>query len=281
MNEIGFSLSIKAQNIEHHFYNKLAIVYVEGKDDLVFWNNYFSDKEFELRESGGCKELEKKMQEIIQDKLRVIVACDSDYSHYIQTIYNHPLIIRTISHSIECMMYCPININKCIKNISRSLEDKIETIESLYHEFCLLTKELLVYDITSNKYKKGISIFDDSCKRFLTSNNSVRISQEKIDQFITGIKSQFNDDDLNEIRQQIEKDKRPLRNIIKGHFQTDFVRNVIKYLSESDDKKGVSISNDALFALLIECTPKCTNHCEEKNYLVQKIEDAKSYLKCK
>ena len=281
MNEIDFSFSIKAQNIEHHFYNKLAIVYVEGKDDLVFWNNYFSDKEFELRESGGCKELEKKMQEIIQDKLRVIVACDSDYSHYIQTIYNHPLIIRTISHSIECMMYCPININKCIKNISRSLEDKIETIESLYHEFCLLTKELLVYDITSNKYKKGISIFDDSCKRFLTSNNSVRISQEKIDQFITGIKSQFNEDDLNEIRQQIEKDKRPLRNIIKGHFQTDFVRNVIKYLSESNDKKGVSISNDALFALLIECTPKCTNSCEEKNYLIHKIDEAKSYIKFK
>ena len=91
----------------------------------------------------------------------------------------------------------------------------------------------------------------------------------------------YNEDDLNEIRQQIEKDKRPLRNIIKGHFQTDFVRNVIKYLSESNDKKGVSISNDALFALLIECTPKCTNSCEEKNYLIHKIDEAKSYIKFK
>lgn len=42
-NTENFSFSIKAQNIQAQFYNRKAVVYVKGQDDLNFWNVYFPE----------------------------------------------------------------------------------------------------------------------------------------------------------------------------------------------------------------------------------------------
>ena len=46
------ALDVKAQ-----FYNKRAIVYVEGVDDVPFWGEYFDSADYEVQEVGGCENL--------------------------------------------------------------------------------------------------------------------------------------------------------------------------------------------------------------------------------
>ena len=49
VNNEEFTFSIKAQNVEAKFYNKKAIVYVEGIDDINFWRPHFPNSDFEIK----------------------------------------------------------------------------------------------------------------------------------------------------------------------------------------------------------------------------------------
>lgn len=195
-NNEEFTLSIAAQNVEAQFYGKKAIVYVEGQDDLHFWKPYFSEKNFELRQVDGCRNLDDYINDVLHNGLKCIVACDADYSQYQTPEVSNPLIIHTLSHSIECVMYCPYNLNECIKKLSRSFQDKIDEIQACYDQFGNDIRELVAFDIANNIYGKGVSICGDSCVRFLSSNSSTTIDTNRLVQFISSVSHFFSDEEL-------------------------------------------------------------------------------------
>lgn len=275
--EESFQLSIGAQNVEAKFYGKLAIVYVEGPDDKVFWSQYFDKRRFEIRKKDGCRNLDDIIDAIVNKGLKQIVACDADYSFYEKSQISHPLVVMTVSHSIESIMYCPVNLNACVQKLARDIDDHLDEINVLYEMFSNDIKELLVYDIVNNVYRHGESIFGDSCVRFLKSNHSTSIDKDKVCELIK--KNTFPADEIKQVEELMEKDKRSIRQIAKGHFQTGFVTNLLKQLSSSisGDNCG-SISSDSLFALLVKCTPDCSVDCEERDSLRKKVERAVQYL---
>ena len=81
-NNDEFTFSIKAQNVEAKFYNKKAIVYVEGVDDVNFWRPYFPNSDFEIKSVNGCKNLKKKLYEIENNGLRcILVDSNAKFPH--------------------------------------------------------------------------------------------------------------------------------------------------------------------------------------------------------
>ena len=275
----GFSFSIKAQNVEAQFYNKQAIVYVEGDDDLNFWHQFFYDTNFEIKKVDGCKNLDKKIEQIESCGLKCIVACDSDYRSFAKSKKDHPLVIRTLSHSIECIMYCPTNVAACIQKLSKSFCDKTDDIQASYHKFGNDIKELIAYDIANNIYQVGKKVAGDSCKRFLKSDKSIHVDLEKISQYLALIKESFEGIDINSIIQEINADNRTMRQIAKGHFQTSFVTNLIKYFVKQITGTNTNLPDDVLYALLVQCTPSCCKDCVEKKSIKMKIEQALYFLK--
>lgn len=274
-----FNLSIAAQNVEAQFYNKLAIVYVEGNDDKLFWAQFFDGNQFEIRTVDGCKNLKDYENEILYHGLKCIVAKDADYSSYKGSESTHPLIVCTLSHSIECVMYCPYNVNACLKKFARSLEDHLAEILQCYNDFFTDTKELLIYDIANNVFGLGCSVCGDSCMPVMESNHSVKVSTEKRDRLLQQIASAFPPEKVEKARQLLNDDQRTLRQITKGHFQTSFVMNLLKKLtSQITGDKSPSISNDALYALLITCFPSCQVDCEERKILRQRAAAATAAL---
>lgn len=274
-----FSFSIKAQNVEAQFYNKKAIVYVEGDDDLNFWDQYFDKADFEIKKLDGCKNLEKKISDIENNGLKCIVACDSDYRSFEESFKEHPLVVRTLSHSIECVMYCPTNIAECIKKLSRTFLDKTDDIRSCFEQFGNDTKELIAYDIANHIHQLGVKVAGDSCKRFLKSDKSTSISLEQISAYLSTIKQAFNGIDIDCIIQKIENDSRNMRQITKGHFQTSFVVNMIKSFVKQISGSSITLPEDVLYALLVNCTPTCCQKCAEKETIKRKIETALNFLK--
>lgn len=268
-NKESFQLSIQAQNIEAKFYNKQGIVYVEGPDDKIFWSQYFDTSRFEIRALEGSKNLEDYENDIIHHGLKCIVAKDADYSSYLQSANRHPLIVCTLSHSIECVMYCPHNINAYLKRLARTLDDYSTQIVSLYDSFCEDCTELIVYDIANSIFGVGCSVCGDSCIPFMKSDKSIHISQEKIDNFMKKIECKFTSQQISDARRFLKNDGRHKRQICKGHFQTSFVLNLLKYLTHQiTGNHSPSISKDALYAQLVKCNPDCTQlDCKEKNYI--------------
>lgn len=275
-----FSLSIPAQNIEARFYDKIGIVYVEGDDDKLFWAQYFDKNLFEIRKVDGCKNLEDYENDILHHGLKCIVAKDADYSSYINNLSGHPLIVCTLSHSIECVMYCPYNVNACLKRLARSLENHIDEIKRYYDDFFEQTKEIVVYDIANNVFGIGCSVCGDSCIPIMESNHSVKVSANKRDELISQISPLFTPDQITKAKQMLEGDERDMRQIMKGHFQTSFVLNLLRKLSsEIRGDKAPNISNDSLYALLITCSAECREECKERSTLMQRVNAAKASLK--
>lgn len=266
-----FQLSIPAQNVEAKFYNKRGIVYVEGDDDIVFWSQYFKPEAFEFRPMNGCNNLADIEYKIIHNGLKCIVAKDADYSAYLPITNKHPLIVCTLSHSIECVMYCPYNINAYLKRLAKCLDNHVDDIMDLYDKFCDDTKELVLYDIANNIYGLGQSVCGDSCIPIMQSNTSVKVSSDKVKSAIDKLKKTITSDKVELVRRLVDGDSRHMRQITKGHFQTSFVINMLKHLSSKYGNNGVSLSKDALYAMLVICFPDCENDCKERKVIKNRV----------
>ena len=124
--------SDSAISITHKFYNSQVMVYVEGDDDIPFWDELFRKRVpidfYTIEQVGGKNNLRKHINAIKRgDITNVIVACDSDYNRILydttSTLYNNPLIIMTHGHSIEntILNMSGMNINANINEINFSL----------------------------------------------------------------------------------------------------------------------------------------------------------------
>lgn len=269
---VPFQLSIPAQNIEAKFYNKRGIVYVEGDDDVIFWSQFFEPNHFELRPLNGCNNLKDIEDNIIHHGLKCIVAKDADYSPYLSKEDAHPLIVCTLSHSIECVMYCPYNINAYLKRLARCLDDHMEEITAIYDKFCDDVKELVLYDIANNVFGLGCSVCGDSCIPVMQSNSSVEVSADKVNCIIKKVGKKIPSDMVERARSFLNNDSRHMRQVIKGHFQTSFVINLLKYLSSKIGKShSLSISKEVLFAMLVNCPPDCKIDCVERETIKKRV----------
>ena len=72
-----------ALNAKSAFYRAKTMIYVEGDDDLMFWEEVFSqvpDFAFEIESVGGSPELDKHIKNIEAGSLDAIAARDERFS---------------------------------------------------------------------------------------------------------------------------------------------------------------------------------------------------------
>lgn len=282
--------SAPAISITHEFYNTQVMVYVEGDDDIPFWDELFKkivpDGFYTIEQVGGKSNLRNCINAIKRgDITNVIVACDSDYNRILydntSTLYNNPLIIMTQGHSIENTMFCPRTVAKYIKNVLKTTTDYYPLTKTWYEQFCSLSLKLLPYDILnqeefennddSNKKK----VYNERFHRLQDDSNPTMLSENKIEVLISKIKSNYKESDIIDIENRIAVDSREPRYIIQGHFLEIAVMN---YIRETIKKaKKVSLSNEAIFTSFIDCHTQCNSICNDRQVLFQQIETAYQY----
>lgn len=274
------SYSTDALNVKSLFYNKSFIVYVEGQDDINFWDNFFSNTtelEYRVEESpGGKTGLKDYMDKIVNEDAQIIVACDNDYNTMVEPKekYIHDRIIRTYGYSIENSMYCPHNINQLIRRFGKIRKDFTPEVSAWYNEFLEDSRILLIYDLANHMFTKGIQVFGDKCIRFLTSDKSSKISEVKVNNFIQELSENFTEQEINDSNVRITSSDKELRFLFKGHFLTNGVINFIKGTIKRETSANVSINLDSLYALTLSCVGRCNNECEDIKQTKEKIRDS-------
>ena len=257
------------------FYDKDFTVYVEGKDDPLFWKQLFSLAEIEahIEEVGGKNELAKYIGKIINDGARFYVARDNDNSEFFDDTLYHENIISTYGYSIENSMYCyPNPIEETISKFCRKKLDFSSDFNEWLFNFSNDLYDLIVYDIANNKFKKGISIFGDNCYRFLKGQNSYKLCSNKISTFIDSVKSNFTEDEINEVKDLIHQSEKDLWFLIKGHFITHALINFIKNSIRKEIGSSKSVTPDYLYSITVDCTENWENRIDIKNVVDQIIE---------
>lgn len=283
-NELVYSND--ALSVTHSFYNKKCMVYVEGDDDVSFWDAIFEkavpNDYYEIEPLGGNKgEMTKYINKILKGEIRnVIVACDKDYITYLdKNPYISPYIITTYGYSIENTMFCPTNIAVYLKRLSKSTKDYSGVVDNWYDDFCKKAKLLLPYDIANfinvwnGSTEPMTSFFGENCCRFLENASSPNLDANKITQYTDSHKSEYPAEMISSITEKINTDTRDLRNIIKGHFITNGVMNLI-----TKETKAVGhltkIEKNQMYASFCSCIIPCPQLCQEKKDIIEKINKA-------
>lgn len=280
-NSKAFVHSGQAISIIHRFYNKKFMVYVEGPDDIPFWDDKFSSEisssNYEIESVNGKENLDIYIAGVLSGNIKnVIIACDDDYGGYQVVNYiDHPQIVHTYGYSIENSMFCPFRISAYIRTLARNRLDYTPEVNCWYATFCESAKRLLPYDIlNSTLHCSTFSCFGDNCCRFLQSKDSAYLDDDKIDEWVMKISNTFPEDKLENINRLIDVDCRNIRYVIKGHFLTNAVINLIKRKVFDATNQHITLSNDAIYAQFVNCRRICGGECEDRKYLSVRIKNA-------
>ena len=265
--------SNEALEVKGLFYNKTITVYVEGKDDPLFWENLFSLAEIEahIEDVGGSKELEKYYDKIVSENADFFIAMDNDNSEFMIDQMNHNNIIRSYGYSIENSMYFhKTPIETTISNFCRKKLDISTEFNNWLDDFSNNVYDLIIYDIANNRYKKGISIFGDNCHRFLKSQKSFKICTTKTSLFINSIKHHFTAKEISDVKKLVNQSEKELWFLIKGHFITHSLINLIRHTVRKNKGSSVSMTSDFLYSMTIDCRENWNNRIDIKS-VVERI----------
>lgn len=268
--------SVEAAEAKGLFYNKKFTVYVEGDDDVMFWNKLFGAAEVDahIEDVGGNGEIRKKVREILKNNASFIVACDADHSDFIEPKIEHSQIIMTYGYSIENSMFTAKNLEDAIQKLGRSPKAVQGEIELWAEEFSNGLHDLIVYDVANHVYHKGIQVFGNNCQRFLKRGTSKEICAENISAYLDGIKEVFTDEEIENVKNLVRSSKKGLWFHLKGHFITHGVINLIQYFVKSWTGSKCNLPLDSLYALTIDCGTDWKLRLDIKP-VVEKIEKLK------
>lgn len=258
-------------------------VFVEGIDDIPFWENIFSNivpEEYgiEISEVGGCQELYKLLN-AASSKQDFIVAADSEYDEILndKIKYKNALTMFTKRHSIENYLFCKNSIIRTISRMKRGQIQKHEQlqVDEFIKKLSLLLEKLLYLDclksMSPEKFPSSLKIMGgDSCIGSLT-NNSIYPLQDKIVKFIKDNKLDSMDTRIIESK---FKDKN-LYHFINGHFTK---LSIQKFISAKVASRN--ISDKQLYEYTYDSCILCKQPCDDYKHIQLKAQKAvEIYLK--
>jgi hypothetical protein len=264
------SYSNDAENVLNKFYGVDTIVYVEGTDDILFWEfifNQFADYSVEINDVGGLPEVEKYITKIEAGEISAVVACDADFS-YTGIFSQHPNVLRSYGYSIENSMICHKTLKKVMRSIGRISMRNIDD-DNISHWFETLadsTKNLVIQDIANHKMEVGKSVAGNNCTRFMKSSSSAEICARKIEDHLAYIDLNMSKELESEIINSIVNSDRTEADFLRGHF---LFSASLKYVISEIKKfgKNVAISYDSFFgALFIAFEAVFNNNHSHYNY---------------
>ena len=281
--------SHKAINILHEFHNKKFMLYVEGDDDIVFWDEnfreYMPSDFYQIEPVHGKENLDTYITGINEGVLKnVVVACDSDFTDFTEAnLLDNLFIVRTYGHSIENTMFCPYSVATYIRRLSKTSLDYFPEVIGWLNLFCSTAKKLLPYEIENEinptHCTKLPKIFNNGFTYYQSSQAKTDLDEEKVNAYIQSITSDFDPNRISEIEQKINNDQRETRYLIQGHFIADAIMNYIRMRVKQIKGRTVSLSNDAIYASIMDCKNPCDSSCNDKMHLKTQISKIHDYYK--
>jgi hypothetical protein len=248
MSEIEYS--IDALNSLNKFYRASVIVYVEGDDDILFWENVIkkcTNLDFEVIPLGGADEVDKKIELITSNQLLSIAARDSDYLRLTGSESVHPLVIYTFGYSIENSIYTEASIKEITRIWCKGKRININC-DAWLLDIVTYSKPLLVHDLANHIEDAGICVTGDNCTRFMKDDKSHEIDERKVLSYVRAIEKKLENKFIMQSISILESVNDELILCwLRGHF---LASAVLKYISNNIKSSGLKsiASYDAIYA---------------------------------
>lgn len=239
-----------ALNAKAAFYGAELIAYVEGDDDVPFWETIFSaltNRKIHVEECGGKEEVWKWVDRLTGGTVNAVVALDRDHRASCRTLPPpSPRVLFTFGHSIENTLFIPSTTAKVIRSISRRTCDE-STCAAWYRKFMLAIRPLVILDIANEMGGCGEATIGDNCSRFM---EGLDVSNAKVQVVTTRLQGRIPDAHLRSADAAIRRRGENTARSVRGHFLHSAILRYVAGMCEQLHRR-VSISNDALYALFL------------------------------
>jgi hypothetical protein len=248
-----FEYSTDALNVKSFFYKSNSIIYVEGDDDVMFWNEIFSkfnDFNYQIEPLGGSEELDKYITKISSGELTAIAARDLDYTNHTKSQVNHDRVVYTYGYSLENSLYTNESIHALTKIWCKDPSFDCKVCENWLAQFSQSFRRLLALDIANATSKMGLNVLYDNCTQFMHGKTSSLPCSERIGKKIEEVEKTLPTQDVEYALDILGTNDEKIVFSIRGHFLASAVSKFISNKAQSLGKK-VSLSNDALYSTAI------------------------------
>tara|TARA_B100000700_G_scaffold301560_1_gene370936 strand:- start:163 stop:1026 length:864 start_codon:yes stop_codon:yes gene_type:complete len=248
--------STQAHNVLNRFYRVDKMVFVEGKDDVGFWEIMFSKfypYEVKVEPVGGKPQLRAYVSKIEDGEADYLVAMDVDYDYLINGESLPDRVITTAGYSIENSLVTDASLTRLIKNLCRltAAQQPTEMSRAWIENTSILLKPLLITDIVNQAEEIGVSVGLENADRFFRTRKCAELCEEKIAGHIEELRLGVTAECIGHWENQINELERPYFEVIRGHFIFSAAMRFVKVASKAFDK-SVSLSVDAFYSNLLD-----------------------------
>jgi len=243
--------SIEAKNVLTKFYRVDKMLYVEGDDDVPFWELMFEKFEspnVEVQQVGGKEELRKYIDQINSGQLNAIVAIDRDFAPFDGSDVKHDLVVRTAGYSIENTLINAKVLVKVARRIGRlpAKNASFEECQSWLEDFYRQCSGLLANDLMDQCEGAKVGVIGNNCDRFLESKQSDKVCPKKIEKYLKGLGLE-SDPVLSKVLEKLMADADlRLLDFIRGHFLASAAQRFVCLLVKRK-RANISLSSAAFF----------------------------------
>ena len=213
--------SIDAINVLSRFYRCDILVYVEGDDDVPFWQAVFSELHNDtvaVEGVGGSPEADKYVRRITEDNARIVVARDADYLRVEDKLVAHDRVIYSYGYSLENSLYVPKIIERIAHICHRKIAPQEGSVSEWLEHLCSSLRPVVAYDVASDISGAGIACLGSNCEPFMRSRHSPLVDPAKVADRLKELGSKIPKKRLNEAEDAINNAGGYNSTILRGHL---------------------------------------------------------------
>lgn len=247
------SYSDDALNVRSAFFGAKAIIYVEGDDDVLFWQEIFSNvttEHFEVEAVGGAPALDEHIAKISSGQLEAIAARDADFLPLLGALPTNPRVVCTFGYSIENSLYTVTTLTQLVRLWCKSPRITVADCEGWLNQFASTVESLIHLDAANAISATGIATIGDNCSRYMTSDRSDQVCQQKVAAAVNAIAAGIPAHAVATATACIGAGTNNVLKHLRGHFLASAVHRHIVKSAKAIGKK-VNISSESLYAAAI------------------------------
>jgi Protein of unknown function (DUF4435) len=247
------SYSDEALNVRGAFFGAKTVVYVEGDDDVLFWQEVFSqvaDEHFEVESVGGSSILDEYILKISSGQLTAIAARDSDFLPLLGQCSTDPKVLYTYGYSIENSLYVADAVAHLARAWSKSNRISTPTCENWLEGLAKTVAPLVHLDIANATAAAGATTLGDNCSRFMISTNSELACPNKVAAIVALSTPKIPRHAIEWAEATVGSAPDRVLAHLRGHFLASAIHRFIVKHAKSFGRK-VSISTESLYAAAV------------------------------
>lgn len=175
--------SDEALNVKSAFYQVKTMVFVEGDDDVLFWDHVFSmipEASVQVESTGCASRVDEYITKILSGAIHAVAARDSDFLPHTTGLKNDPRILYTFGYSIENSLYTAESITALAKLWCKNPNIPAPDSTVWLTNLVATLKPLIHLDLANRMSKVGACTVTDNCTQLMKSEKSCSPCSSKV-----------------------------------------------------------------------------------------------------